>query len=945
MIGRTLTHYQIEERLGRGGMGEVWLARDTRLGRTVAIKVLPVEAATDSDSVRRFMAEARAASSLNHPNIVTIHDIDHHEDTRFIVMEHIDGLPLSAIAARPMALEQFLDVAMQITSALTAAHEAGIVHRDIKPANVMVSHSGRVKVVDFGLARLMEPSTPVSQEASTKQADLPLTAPGAVVGTLGYMSPEQIQGHRIDARSDIFSLGVLFYELLSGRRAFAGTSKLSTVAAILRDSPSPIDRGLPPRLTGAIDRCLAKNPGDRYQTVAALHAELASIRAARSASRSRVPMIAAAVLVAAVLGAVAFLLWRRESRARWMRETAAPELARLIAAQDFDGAYRLAKRALEVAPEDTQLQQQWRNIAGPFDVSSDPPGAEVWMRGYRATDREWIPLGRTPLAGAPVIIAPVRLRVTHTGYVPMEVSPVAPDVRFRLHREDETPPGMVFVPGGNALFESDEANVPDFWIDRYEVTNRQYRQFMADGGYRRRELWKNPIEKDGRTLTWEEAMRELVDATGRAGPAHWQLGMYPEGAGDHPVQGVSWYEAAAYAEYAGKTLPTVFHWRVAAGEPSIFSEVVTMSNYSGKGTVAVGSLGGLGAFGTYDMAGNVGEWCINAVQNKRYTLGGSWGDPSYTFVEKDAVHPLVRRLGTGFRTIRSATPIAPALMRPVLAGVRPVIPGVDDATFAILARTFDYDPLPLNAKVDEVDESHAAWRKEKVSFDAAYGGQRVPAFVFLPKNAKPPYQAILFFPGSDAVFTRSSRTLWLQWVDFFIRSGRAVVYPIYQGTYERRVADPRGPNEQRDLRVQRVKDVRRTLDYIATRPDLDTRRVAYYGLSLGATIGPTVLSVEDRFQCAVLLAGGLGYSITLPEVQMQNHLPRVTEPLLLLGGEDDFTRPLESSQRPFFEQLGTPPEKKRHVVVKGGHLPSDFVGSVREILAWTDRWMGPVETH
>ena len=946
MIGRTLTHYQIEERLGAGGMGEVWLARDTRLGRTVAIKILPSEGSASGESVRRFMTEARAASSLNHPNIVTIHEIDEHDHTRFIVMEHVDGVALSSMLGPPMAVDPFLDLALQTSAAVAAAHDAGIVHRDIKPANVMVTRSGRVKVVDFGLARLTSTEASPSADAPTRQMSSPHTTPGAIVGTLGYMSPEQVQGHGVDARSDVFSLGVLFYELLSGRRAFAGATVIAAAASILRDDPPPLDRDdVPFRLRAAIGRSLAKDAADRFADAGELHAELAAIRDARAEKPRRLHWGAALVLVAIVAG-LGLFWWRRESRQRWVRDTAVPQITKLIETQDFDAAYRLASRALTIAPDDPQVRQHWINIAGPAQIRSEPPGAEVFMKGYAAVDREWIPLGRTPLSAAPIIIGAMRVRVVHDGYVPVEVCPTSDrTTSVVLHRPAETPKGMVFVPGGDADFRNVNVTLPAFWIDRNEITNREYREFIAAGGYRRRELWKHAIVKDGRTLAWDQAMAELVDATGRPGPLTWQLGAYAEGMDDHPVEGISWYEAAAYAEYAGKMLPTVFHWSHAAGPPSVFTGLVAMSNFSGKGTVPAGSLQGLGPYGTYDLAGNVAEWCVNPVAEKRYALGGSWLDPSYTFVEGDALAPIVRRPGTGLRLIKPTTETRADLAREIVPRPQPVIEIVDDAMFRIHARVFEYDDVPVDARVEAVDDSHAAWRKETVSFAAAYGNERVTAYVFLPRNATPPFQTLVYFPGSDAVFIRSSRALWLPWVEFFIRSGRAVVYPVYKGTYERGVPGPRGPNDHRDLRVQRVKDVRRTVDYAVTRKDLDSQRLAFYGLSLGASHAPFVLAVEPRFKTGILLAGGLSTTPMLPEVETRNYLPRVKVPILMVNGRDDFTRPLAQSQQPFFERLGTPAANKRHVVVSGGHLPSDYAASVREMLAWTDRWLGPVETR
>ena len=230
-----VSHYRIDAEIGRGGMGVVYSAHDTRLGRSVAIKMLPADATADADRNRRFIHEARAASALNHPHIVTIHEIDEDNGRTFIAMELVDGVGLDTLIARgPMPTAQALEYASQVASALAMAHENGIVHRDIKPANILITRDGRVKVLDFGLAKLVERG-----QAKDTMTGLD-TQPGLIMGTAAYMSPEQAEGRPVDARSDIFSLGAVLYEMLSGRRPFVANSDLGLITAILRDEPPPL---------------------------------------------------------------------------------------------------------------------------------------------------------------------------------------------------------------------------------------------------------------------------------------------------------------------------------------------------------------------------------------------------------------------------------------------------------------------------------------------------------------------------------------------------------------------------------------------------------------------------------------------------------------------------------------------------------------------------------
>ena len=272
MTGTMVGHYEILEQLGEGGMGVVYKARDVLLNRTAALKFLPTDGAEAADKRRRFVQEAQAASALNHPNIVTIYEVGQADGRDFIAMELVQGRPLDEVIGRK-ALPQGKSIAygVQIADALAAAHAAGIVHRDLKPGNVMVADSGLVKVLDFGLAKLVARASGGSDATRTVLADSAKTAEGLILGTVSYMSPEQAEGRPVDHTSDIFSFGALFYEMLTGRRAFHGESTVSTLAAILTAEPAPLSAeapGVPAELTRIVSRCLRKAPEKRWQSIA-----------------------------------------------------------------------------------------------------------------------------------------------------------------------------------------------------------------------------------------------------------------------------------------------------------------------------------------------------------------------------------------------------------------------------------------------------------------------------------------------------------------------------------------------------------------------------------------------------------------------------------------------------------------------------------------------------
>jgi serine/threonine protein kinase/class 3 adenylate cyclase/formylglycine-generating enzyme required for sulfatase activity/dienelactone hydrolase len=1004
------TRWTLEKKLGEGGFGEVWLGRHqhTKEGRVFKF-------CFRADRVRFLKREMTLFRLLkervgDHPNIVRLHDVYLEQPPYYVEMDYVEGHDLRTWAdARGgvgnVPLEARIEIVAQVADALQAAHEAGVIHRDVKPTNILISAVAanwrspppapapslpsspsdvereqekvaanassplqvRAKLTDFGIGQVVSEEYLKGVTRAGFTQTMMSDSSTSHTGTQLYMAPELLAGTPASTRSDIYSLGVVLFQLLVGdlRRP------LTTDWA--KDIPDPL-------LREDLARCFAGRPEERFASAGMLAKSLRSLdqrqsalaeQQAAAAARheamrlwKRVGSIGVASLV---LGLAGSLIWfsTRGAKVRWAREIALPEITRLGKEGKNSEAFALAEQAEKYIPNDPALTNLWPQISVRALIETTPSAADVYLKEYRKPESAWRYLGQSPLRNFRLPRSFYRWQIKKEGYLPSEKAWWAlPDPQlpwagatnsFFLFPAD-IPEGMVRVPGGQSRLlltgldpTLDQLALEDYLIDKHEVSNRRFKEFVDRGGYQNTSYWKQPFVVQGRSLSWTDALAEFRDTTGHAGPATWKNGTYPDGQANHPVAGISWYEAAAYAEFAGKRLLSLYHWNRAAGL-GLSEFIVPFSNFAGRGPAPVGSYQGMSEWGAYDMAGNVKEWCWNeAHDGKRYILGGAWSEPQYMFHAPDAVSPWDRSATHGFRCMRllSTNALAKGVDAPVSPAFRDYAKEepVTDGEFQGYTRLFIYDKTDLDARIEAVDDTSELWRKEKVSFTAAYANERVTAYLFLPKKFPPPYQTVVYFPGSGDIHQASSDNLNLP-LPFLIENGRALMYPIYKGTYERRdglrTERPLPTVFYRDHVVQWSKDLGRAIDYLETRQDIQADKLAYCGFSWGAVLGAVLPALESRLKTSVLVGGGFFFQTTLPEVDQINFAPRVTQPTLMLNGRYDFIFPVETSQRHMFRLLGTPPERKLHRIFDSGHgVPREKL--VPEVLAWLDRYLGPVK--
>ena len=648
---------------------------------------------------------------------------------------------------------------------------------------------------------------------------------------------------------------------------------------------------------------------------------------------------------------------------------ALPRIENLAREGKYVPAFQLAREVMEKGGGESLTVESWERFTRTISITSQPDMAQVAFRPF-GTEGEWTAMGTTPLEKVRVPRGPLVWRAQRAGHQSAEqVFTAAPAAKLNLAlmAEGAADKDMILVSGADVRLWvmvgvqlTKIVPIAPFLIDRTETTNKEFAKFVQAGGYANETFWKHPFKDGNRQLTFAQAMERFRDTTGRPGPATWRVGNFPDGEAEMPVRGISWHEAAAFAAFAGKELPTIFHWYRAdtAGDlellPGLF---LPLSNYESKGPRPAGASKSRSAFGAIDMAGNVREWAANAVgDDARVALGGAWTDPAYQYLFPDIRSAFDRAAENGMRTIKRVgdAPLSEAATAPLqrIPPPRPHRP-ITEPEYQTITRFFERQRMPLDPRIDATDESSPHWIKQKVSFAAGYGGERLSAYLYLPRSAKPPYQVVIQMGGSGTFYRRTSATeqeiFGWGFAEPLVRGGRAILLPLWKGSYER--SDGFAPFEAdmpsyRDHVVKWVHEVRQSIDYLQSRKDIDGAHIGYQGISFGTLWAPQFMALEPRLKTGILLLGGIPITSRAagsfpPELDILNYAPRVKEPVLMLNGRNDAIFPYESSQVPLFDLLGTPKDRKRHNTFPGGHSSFGWNDElIRESLDWLDHHFG-----
>jgi len=656
------------------------------------------------------------------------------------------------------------------------------------------------------------------------------------------------------------------------------------------------------------------------------------------------------------------LLYTSKVTDEWIENDLIPELVDLSKNRKYTAALDLATSDRLNDVINNKLKEAFKLFSFNADIELEQSGVEVFYKPNNKLESKWKIVGVLPLKNKLMPRGFLRMKFEKPGFYSLE-NIVGFNYRSRLPKIkllSKTPENNneIFIAGGNytltipGLDHIEAVEIGNYHIDKFEVTNLDYMKFINDGGYQNPVYWVNKFMIKEKFVNRETAMKMMVDKSGMPGPSTWTGGQYPKGQDNYPVSGISWYEASAYAKYVNKSLPTIYHWNIAANTAAA-EQIIPYSNFSKEGTVEVGSLNGVTRYGVYDMAGNVREWCSNTISdNQKVILGGGYTDMNYSFQDIFGQSSFDRSETNGIRLVEyiNGVPNKNSL-DDIILQKRDFLNEklVTDEIFDSYLNNFKYDKINLKPTIVMKDDTtFDLFTIEKIEFNAAYNNERMLAYLFLPKT-KPidkKYKTVVFYPGSGALYRTSSENLPQTvndsfYYNFLLKNGYALMHPIYKSTYERSdELKSDYPNESvlyKKHVIYWTNDFSASIDYLESRFDIDMDNIFYYGISWGGFMANTILAVEKRINSAVLLVAGLCFQKSLPEVEAFQFTARITTPVIMLNGKYDHFFPYETSQLPMYKLLKTSDKDKKYIVHEDGHsIPPSLL--IKEAVAWLDKY-------
>lgn len=640
-----------------------------------------------------------------------------------------------------------------------------------------------------------------------------------------------------------------------------------------------------------------------------------------------------------------------------------PEIIQAYDESKLDVVYRETKKLLDEENTNPIVKSYFDKVSEDVSIYTEPANVAVSFKVRSDTTESWESLGSTPLENVRIPSLRVTLKFTLDGKEHTENSHPyylknGSNI-FILPKSEDTIPSnyQLFLGGSKSLSfpgidHLSKEKIGPYALAKYEVSNKEYKEFVDAGGYTINAFWDFPAVIDGKEVSFENIVSTFTDPFGQPGPSNWSYGNYPEGQEDFPVTGICWYEARAFAEFRGLSLPNVYQWGNSATLRSA-SSFVPNSNFSKNQLVAVGSLENETTYGLFDIAGNVREWVINSVddeKNKKAILGGAFTDDPYYFNDIYGQSALDRSIGNGLRLVKNLEQYGEAIAEPnheIALEKRDFLnePTVSDDVFELFRAQFDYKKMELNAKVIKVPITAGNCKVERFEVSSAYEENGVlPGYVFYDSTHTGPLKPIIFFPGSGAIHLTNTELMikrLLKTSNYLLQEGYALVLPIYLSTYER--ADEIKsdyPNESESYKEHVIKwgkDYRRAIDYIESRDDMDISNLSYLGFSWGGYMSNILLAIDDRVKNSALYVAGLCFQRSKKEVEAYHYTSRITIPVLMLNGKFDQFFPLETSQIPMYKLLGTKEEDKKHYVFETGHfVPKEEL--IKEHLAWLKKY-------